>query len=70
VFWLRLEKDELGDLTPDYEVLLSRVQFDWRAVDELIFQLDEWLEHPKDELRLSLNETSPAAENGSRLSRA
>ncbi len=48
VFWPRREENELDDLTPDYEVLLSQVQFDWRAVDELIVQMDEWLEHPKE----------------------
>lgn len=131
VFWPRSEKAKADDPVRDYEVLLSQVQFDWRAVDELIHQMDEWLEHPKeismdlcakdqgdqtfvlsfgrsserissiqrpacsityggtvfvrgewlfvvdqscirnfrDELRLSLNEISPAAANDSRLGR-
>ena len=48
VFWPRSEKSKLDNLAPDYEVVLSQVQFDWRAVDELIVQMDEWLEHPKE----------------------
>jgi hypothetical protein len=48
VFWPRPEKEDLDGLTPDYEVLLSQVQFDWRAVDELVVRMDEWLESPKE----------------------
>src|SRR5262249_12786987 len=46
--WPRSEREQVDDPVHDYEVLLSQVQFDWRAVDELIHQMDEWLEHPKE----------------------
>lgn len=48
VFWPRSEKNKVDDLAPDYEVVLSQVQVDWRAVDQLIVQMDEWLDHPKE----------------------
>jgi hypothetical protein len=47
-FWPRSEKAKGDDPVHDYEVLLSQVQFDWRAVDELIHQMDEWLDLPKE----------------------
>lgn len=48
-FWLHVNKaTDTSDTTPNYYVRLPQLLCDWRSVDELITQLDEWLESPKE----------------------
>lgn len=48
MFWPPLDKAEASDVMLDYSVFLPQVIWDWKAVDELIVEMDEWLESPKE----------------------